>query len=36
MILSDLSLLIVNWFPDRNGIFKEDNATIRKGALITL
>lgn len=35
MILSD-HLLIMIWFPDRNGIFQDDNATIRKGELITL
>lgn len=36
MILSDHLHLIMHWFPDRNGVFQDDNATIHKGALVTL
>ncbi len=36
MILSDHFHLIRHWFPDRSGVFQDDNATIRKGALVTL
>lgn len=35
MILSDHPLVVI-WFPDGNGVFQDDNSTIRKGALITL
>lgn len=35
-ILSDRLHLIRYWYPDRNGVFHDDNATVRKGAMVTL
>lgn len=36
MTLSDHLHLIRHWFPDRNSVFQDDYATIRKGAVVTL
>lgn len=36
MILSDRLHLIMDWFPDGNGVIQDDNATIHKRGLVTL